>query len=34
MCTNAAAGDFQVILPILHEDNDMVEIYLQEAPQG
>ena len=25
-------GDFQVILPILHEDGDMVEIYLQEIP--
>ena len=25
-------GDFQVILPILHEDGDMVDIYLQEAP--
>ena len=25
-------GDFQVILPILHEDGDMVEIYLQEVP--
>ena len=25
-------GDFQVILPILHEDGDMVEMYLQEIP--
>ena len=26
-------GEFQVILPILHEDGDMVEIYLQETPE-
>ena len=25
-------GEFQVILPILHEDGDMLEIYLQEIP--
>ena len=26
-------GEFQVILPILHEDGDMVEVYLQEIPE-
>ena len=25
-------GEFQVILPILHEDGDMLEIYLQDIP--
>ena len=27
-------GDYQLILPILHEDGDMLEIYLQESPTG
>ena len=27
-------GDFQLILPILHEDGDMVDIYLQDSPLG
>ena len=27
-------GVFQVIVPILHEDGDMVEIYLQDSPTG
>ena len=27
-------GDYQLILPILHEDGDMLEIYLQESPNG
>ena len=26
-------GEFQIILPILHEDGDMVEVYLQEMPE-
>ena len=27
-------GDYQLIVPIFHEDGDMVDIYLQESPQG
>ena len=27
-------GDYQLIVPILHEDGDMVDIYLQESPRG
>ncbi len=27
-------GKYQLIVPILHEDGDMVDIYLQESPQG
>ena len=27
-------GSFQLIVPILHEDGDMVEIYLQDSPRG
>ena len=28
------AGSFQLIIPILHEDGDMVEIYVQDSPSG
>ena len=28
------AGNYQLILPILHEDGDMVEVYLQDSPLG
>lgn len=28
------SGDFQLIHPILHEDGDMVDIYLQDSPLG
>lgn len=27
-------GEFQLIIPILHEDGDMVDIYLVDSPQG
>ena len=27
-------GQYQLIAPILHEDGDMVDIYLQESPKG
>ena len=27
-------GQFQVIIPILHEDGDMVDIYMHESPAG
>ena len=27
-------GDYQLIIPILHEDGDMVDIYLQDSPLG
>lgn len=27
-------GNFQLIIPILHEDGDMVDIYLTDSPQG
>ena len=27
-------GDYQLIAPILHEDGDMVDIYLQDSPRG
>ncbi len=27
-------GSFQLIIPILHEDGDMVEIYVQDSPLG
>ena len=27
-------GDYQVILPIRHEDGDMLDIYLQKSPKG
>ena len=27
-------GDFQLIAPIMHEDGDMVELYLQDSPKG
>lgn len=26
-------GDYQIILPILHEDGDMVDIYLRDSPK-
>ena len=28
------SGGYQLIAPILHEDGDMVEVYLQESPRG
>lgn len=28
------SGSFQLIIPILHEDGDMVDIYLTDSPQG
>ena len=28
------SGKYQLIAPILHEDGDMVDIYLQESPKG
>ena len=28
------SGKYQLIVPILHEDGDMVDIYLQESPKG
>lgn len=27
-------GTYQLIIPILHEDGDMVDIYLQDSPKG
>ena len=27
-------GKYQLILPILHEDGDMIDIYLQDSPEG
>ena len=27
-------GDYQLILPIIHEDGDMLDVYLQESPLG
>ena len=27
-------GIYQLIVPILHEDGDMVDIYLQDSPRG
>lgn len=27
-------GDYQLIIPICHEDGDMVDIYLRESPRG
>ena len=27
-------GSFQLIAPIMHEDGDMVEVYLQDSPKG
>ena len=27
-------GDFQLIVPIMHEDGDMVEVYLRDSPKG
>lgn len=27
-------GDCQLVVPILHEDNDMVDIFLQDSPMG
>ena len=27
-------GNFQLIIPILHEDGDMVDIYIQDSPLG
>lgn len=27
-------GIFQLILPIFHEDGDIVEIYMQDSPKG
>lgn len=27
-------GDYQLILPMLHEDGDMVDVYLQDSPLG
>ena len=26
-------GDYQLIVPIRHEDGDMIDVYLQESPQ-
>lgn len=28
------AGSYQLIIPILHEDGDMVDVYLQDSPLG
>ncbi|MXY21071.1 MAG: DUF1828 domain-containing protein [Dehalococcoidia bacterium] len=28
------SGKYQLIIPILHEDGDMVDIYLQDSPMG
>lgn len=28
------SGTYQLVVPILHEDGDMVDIYLQDSPQG
>ena len=28
------SGNYQLILPILHEDGDMVDIYIQDSPMG
>ncbi len=28
------SGTFQLIVPIRHEDGDMIDIYLQDSPQG
>ena len=28
------AGDYQLIVPICHEDGDMVDIYVQDSPRG
>lgn len=27
-------GNYQLIIPILHEDGDMVDVYIQESPLG
>ncbi len=27
-------GSYQIILPILHEDGDMIEMYLEDSPRG
>lgn len=27
-------GDYQLIVPIIHEDGDMIDIYLQASPRG
>lgn len=27
-------GDYQLILPIIHEDGDMLDVYLQDSPKG
>ena len=27
-------GAYQLIIPICHEDGDMVDVYLQESPRG
>ena len=27
-------GDYQLIVPILHEDGDMIDVYLQGSPRG
>ena len=27
-------GNFQLVIPILHEDGDMVDIYIQDSPLG
>ena len=27
-------GQYQLIVPILHEDGDMIDIYLQKSPRG
>ena len=27
-------GDYQLIVPIRHEDGDMIDVYLQDSPRG
>ncbi len=33
-CYERRPGKYQLIVPILHEDGDMVDIYLQDSPKG
>ena len=28
------SGKYQLVVPICHEDGDMVDIYLQDSPEG
>ena len=28
------SGDYQLIVPLFHEDGDMIDIYLQDSPEG